>query len=235
MIKAVLFDVDNTLLDFDAYVRESIKNGFREFGLGDYDDTMFDTFTEINNRLWRQIEQGSITYSALYANRWNLIFEALGVSFDGERFETYFREQLFDNAIPIDGAIKILRYLEGRYLLCVASNGPYEQQLNRLKVGGMLPFFSKCFISEKIGASKPSKAFFLHALSEINAELEKRGEAALNPKEILMVGDSLTSDIAGALGVGFQTCFFDKHQKGETGDLPIDHVIGKLEELSSFL
>ena len=249
MIKAVLFDVDNTLLDFDAYVRESIKNGFREFGLGDYDDTMFDTFTEINNRLWRQIEQGSITYSALYANRWNLIFEALGVSFDGERFETYFREQLFDNAIPIDGAIKILRYLEGRYLLYVASNGPYEQQLHRLETGGLAPYLTHSFISENVGAEKPSRQFFDVCMERLRGRdvseekeiLIEESPAAdkdlsqLRPEEVMMIGDSLTADMGGGIAYGMKTCWYDRDGKGLPQGMAVDHVVRSLGEIRDIL
>ena len=85
-----------------------------------------------------------------------MISEALGIDADGVKFEAYFRDCLFDSAIPVEGALSLLEYLKKKHVLCAASNGPYRQQVNRLKVGGMLPYFSDLFISEEIGAEKPS-------------------------------------------------------------------------------
>lgn len=235
MIKVVLIDIDNTLLDFDAYVQNAMKDGFEMFGLGSYDDSMFRVFLQINNEMWRQIEQGSLTYEELLKERWNKIFSTLNISFDGCRFEEYFREYLFDSAIPVSGALNILDYLKDRYILCVASNGPYEQQLNRLKKGKMLPYFSKLFISEKIGASKPSEKFFSYCLNELNAERRRQGLCDILPSEVIMIGDSLTSDMAGAIDIGFKTCFFDKYECGETDNLSVDHVIVSLDDIRSFL
>lgn len=235
MIKVVLIDIDNTLLDFDAYVQNAMKDGFEIFNLGPFDDYMFQVFEQINTEMWQRIEEGSLTYEELLQERWNKIFSALNISFDGCRFEKYFRDCLFDSAISVTGAENILTYLKDRYTLCVASNGPYEQQLNRLKRGKMFSYFSKFFISEKIGASKPSKKFFLHCLSELNAERKQQGECEILPSEMIMIGDSLTSDIVGAINSGIKTCFFDKNMSGKTDDLPIDYVINTLDDIRTFL
>lgn len=235
MIKAVLIDIDNTLLDFDAYVQDAMRDGFKKFGLGAYDDSMFLVFKQINNEMWNRIEHGTLTYENLMKERWNRIFDALNISFDGILFEKYFREYLFDSAIPVRGALELLDYLKARYILCVASNGPYEQQLNRLRKGKMLPYFSKLFISEKIGASKPSEKFFSYCLNELNAGNRFQELDEILPSEVIMIGDSLTSDMAGAIDMGFKTCFFDKYKCGETDNLPVDHVVSDLDDIRSFL
>lgn len=235
MIKAVLIDIDNTLLDFDAYVQNAMKDGFEMFGLGIYDDSMFQVFRQINNEMWKKIEQGTLTFEELLKQRWNRIFSALGISFDGCIFEKYFGEYLFDSAIPVSGALSLLDYLKDRYILCVASNGPYEQQLNRLKKGKMLPYFSKLFISEKIGVSKPSEEFFSHCLRELNTERRRKGLCEILPSEVIMIGDSLTSDMAGAVNVGFRTCFFDKYKCGGTDNLHIEYTVDRLDDIRNFL
>lgn len=229
MIKAVLFDIDNTLLDFDAYVRQAMREGFEEFGLCEYNDGMYDTFTRINSGLWHDIEKGKLTFDELLHIRWNKVFEALGIHFDGYEFEKHFRGKLFTNAIPVDGAHDILDYLSGKYILAAASNGPYEQQINRLKVGGMYEILSYHFISEKIGASKPSPEYFAYCMNEIN----KGREESILPCEVMMIGDSLTSDMAGARGYGMKTCYFDRHGKGT--DESVDYVINNLSEIKNIL
>ena len=235
MIKAVLIDIDNTLLDFDAYVQQAMRDGFEKFGLGRYEDSMYQVFWQINTEMWRGIEQGNLTYEELMASRWNRIFAELGISFDGVIFENYFKDALFESAIPVSGAMDALTRLEGNYILCVASNGPYEQQLNRLKKAGMLPFFSNLFISEKIGFSKPSEEFFSYCLNEINAERRQNGKNEILPSEVIMIGDSLESDMAGAINMGFKTCFFDKNKSGDAKGLPVDYIVDKPEDIRLFL
>lgn len=230
MIKAVFIDIDNTLLDFDAFVKAAMRDGFQKFGLGEYREDMFPVFLRINNAVWREIEQGVLSFADMQKIRWNRVFEALGISFDGPHFEDYFRDYLFDCAIPVEGAMELLDYLKDKYILCAASNGPYEQQRNRLRRGGMLDCFAHLFISERIGVSKPSPRFFAHCLSELNA-----GGGAIRPEEIMMIGDSLSSDMAGAAGMGMHSCYFDRNRSGNTGGLAVDHVVRALEEIRGIL
>lgn len=138
MIQVVLIDIDNTLLSFSGYVKEAMRDGFAQYGLKPYTEAMFPVFERINNSLWEQIEQGTLSFEELTEIRWNLIFHALGISFDGRIFEQYFREKLFFSAVPEPGAVELLEYLSRRYRLCIASNGPYEQQINRLRLGNMI-------------------------------------------------------------------------------------------------
>lgn len=203
-MKAIFIDIDNTLLDFDAYVRTTMEQGFAHFGLPAYRPEMYHTFTAENNKLWRQIEEGTLTFAELQKIRWNNVFAALGIHFDGPAFEHYFRAALHESAIPVPGAMELLQSLSGRALLCVASNGPYEQQLHRLEIGGMKPYFDYFFISEHAGAAKPAPAFFDYAFRELN---ENRSVPIL-PQETLIIGDSLSSDIAGGLQYGMKTCYY---------------------------
>ena len=203
-MKAIFIDIDNTLLDFDAYVRTTMERGFAHFGLPAYHPEMYHTFTAENNKLWRQIEEGTLTFAELQKIRWNNVFAALGIHFDGPAFEHYFRAALHESAIPVPGAMELLQSLSGRALLCVASNGPYEQQLHRLEIGGMKPYFDYFFISEHAGAAKPAPAFFDYAFRELN---ENRSVPIL-PQETLIIGDSLSSDIAGGLQYGMKTCYY---------------------------
>ena len=206
-MKLVLIDIDNTLLDFDAYIRRTMEEGFAHFGLRPYEPWMYDVFHRENNKLWRQIEEGTLTFPELEKIRWNNVFAALDMDFDGVVFEKYFRTALHESAIPVPGAHELLEQLHGRFLLCAASNGPYAQQVHRLELSDMRKYFDYLFISEKIGVSKPSRAFYDAAFAELNAG---RAEP-IRPCETLMLGDSPTSDMAGGLQYGMRTCFFRRH------------------------
>lgn len=231
MIKAVFLDIDNTLLSFEAYVKEAMKNGFEKYGLRPYEEWMFPVFETVNNGLWRQIEEATLAFEELQRIRWNRVFEALDISFDGIVFEKFFRQYLNESAIPEAGAMELLQYLDGRYVLCAASNGPYVQQVNRLRIGGMLDYFSCVFVSEKIGVSKPAKAFFDAALEELNADRK----TPILPEEIMMVGDSLSSDMSGARNYGMKTCFYNKKMAAIPEDEKLDYIVSSLDEIPGIL
>lgn len=227
-MKAVFIDIDNTLLDFDAYVCTTMEQGFAHFGLPAYRPEMYYTFTTENNKLWRQIEEGTLTFGELQKIRWSNIFAALGFSFDGPTFERYFREALYESAIPVPGAMDLLQSLSGGALLCVASNGPYEQQLHRLEIGGMRPYFDYFFISERAGAAKPSREFFDYAFRALN---RNRPDPIL-PQETLIIGDSLSSDMAGGLQYGMKTCYY-RRSGAPAAPAGVDYTVTDLRQISA--
>ena len=228
-MQMVFIDIDNTLLDFDAYIRQTMAEGFAHFGLKPYQPCMEQVFHRENGRLWRQIEQGTLTFQELQEIRWNNVFRALGIDFDGVVFEKYFRDALYDSAIPVDGAMELLEALHGRYPLAVASNGPYDQQLHRLELAGMCRYFDWFFVSERLGVSKPAPAFFDGAFAEINA-----GRAQpLRPSQCVIIGDSLTSDMAGGRQYGMHTCYFRRPGAAESAD--VDWQVTDLRRIPELL
>lgn len=229
-MKLILIDIDNTLLDFDAYIRQTMEEGFAHFGLRPYEPWMYDVFHRENNKLWRQIEEGTLTFPELEKIRWNNVFAGLGVDFDGPVFEKYFRAALHESAIPVPGAHELLEALRGRYLLAAASNGPYEQQLHRLALAGMRDCFNYFFISERIRASKPSPVFFDAAFREVN---EGRG-TPIAPQDAAIIGDSLTSDMAGGRGYGLRTVYYRRPGAAPAND-SVDVTVEDLRDIPALL
>lgn len=225
MIRAVLMDIDDTLLDFGLCAKESMRIGFSELGLPFSAET-YAAFTRINDVLWQKIERGELTTQELFKIRWNRIFDALGIQADGEAFEQRFLALLYQTAIPVSGAQEICAYLQDRYILCAASNAFHDQQLNRLSMAGLLPYFSHVFVSESLGYRKPERAFFdacLSSLPDITAE------------ECVMVGDSLTADIAGGATAGMQTVWYNHNRRSVPENCAAGHIIDSLAELKDIL
>lgn len=214
-IKVVFLDVDNTLLDFNACSRLSMERSFGECGLP-YREDMYAVFQRINDGLWRQIEEGTLTRPELHRTRWNLVLEALEIEGDGPTVETRFLEHLAQDAIPIDGARESLAYLSERYMVCIASNAPYEQQIKRLTGVGLLEYFHKAFISETLGAAKPSREYFDACFAQL---------PGVKPAECVIIGDSVTADIRGGREYGLRTCWYDHLHTGsrcEEADATVD-------------
>lgn len=231
MTKVIFIDIDNTILSFDEYVKHAMREGFKKFGLREYEKWMFGVFLGINAKLWRQIEKKEITFEELGQNRWNMVFEKLGIDFDGVVFEHYFRDCLRESAIPVDGAYEMLDYLSGKYILCAASNGPSNQQLNRLKLSRMLDYFEAVYVSEGLGASKPSEKFFEYAFEDLESKLKE----AIKPEETLIIGDSITADMAGGADFGMKTCWYNRHKAQLPKKVELDYVITDLEEVKTIL
>lgn len=225
-MKVILIDIDNTLLSFDEYVKQSMQQGFAYYHLKPYEPYMYDVFHQENDKLWQQIEQGTLTLQQLQKIRWNNIFQQLNIDFDGSIFEDYFRNGLYNSAIVENHAKEMLDYLKDKYTLCVASNGPYKQQCNRLKLGGLYDYFSHYFISEKVGASKPSTQFFTYVMEELNQTM------TIQSSDMMIIGDSLSSDMALGTNHGMHTCFYQRKQ-GQVAN--VDYIIHDLVDVKQFL
>ncbi len=223
MIKAIFLDVDNTILDFEACVNESMKCGLEENGV-EFRDEMLVTFHRINDGLWKQLEEGTLTFEELLRIRWATVFKELGIDLDGPEFETYFRKRLHESAIPMEGSFEILEYLSGKYRLFAASNGPHEQQVERLRKADMLKYFEEVFTSGKIGAEKPSGEFFTYCFGKIGD---------INPEECVMLGDSLTSDMKGGYDFGMKTVWLNL--KGKEKPDWVDFEMKSLDEVKDII
>ncbi len=225
MLKAIFIDIDGTLLDFEACVEETMKIGLAERGVA-YTPEMLPVFHRINNGLWHQIEEGTLSFEELLKIRWNKIFAELGIDLDGVEFETYFRKRLNQSAIPVLGAEQMLAHLAAKYRLFAASNGPQNQQVGRLEKAGMLKYFEDVFTSELIGEEKPSKTFFDYCFNKI---------VDIAPSEAVMLGDSTTSDMLGGANYGMQTLWFNPTAKPTPENINPDYIIKSLDEVKNIL
>lgn len=207
--RAVFIDIDDTLLDFDAYVENALKTGFEKFGLPPFTQEHMAVFTRENDLVWQELEEGKIDYEELLEQRFDRVFRAMGLECDGSAFEKHFKSGIFNFALPVDGARDLLQYLSSKYTVCAASNGPFKQQLNRLTLADMRQYFKHLFISEDVGWAKPAPQFYDKAMQILNEDITQN----IDRDEIVMIGDSVTSDMTGAWNSGMKTILFDKNGK----------------------
>ncbi len=200
MIRAVFFDVDDTLLDFDRCAAVATRRCFDRFCLPMPEQTM-EVFFRINHGMWRGIEEGTLTLDEHRRTRWQRILKALGVDFDGPRLEEAFREELTECHELVDGASELLCALKGKCRLYLASNAAdAASQRRRLAASGLADLVDGVFLSGELGVYKPSAEFFRACFARLGDLL---------PRETLMVGDSPAADMAGGKAFGMHTCLFD--------------------------
>lgn len=225
MIKYAFIDIDDTLLDFDKNATLAVKKAFTDVGL-EFKDEYGPWFLEINDGLWKKIERKELTRAGLHEIRFNVVLKEFNLNGDGKVVEELFRKYLFDLAIPVDGALELVKYLSGKYTLCAASNAIYLQQINRLKKAEMLEYFDKIFVSELIGHNKPNKEFFDACFSELDGA---------TPQNTVMIGDSLSADIKGANDYGMRTIWFNKKKVQIPSQKIYSEMVMDLSDVKKYL
>lgn len=202
MIRTILWDVDNTLLDFKAAERTALRTCFARFGLGDCSEEQIARYSALNTRWWKMLENGTVTKAQLLPGRFAEFFAAEGIPFsDYDAFNADYQLLLGETVVFFDHGYALVRDLkEQGFRQYAVTNGTLIAQEKKLKKSGLDRLFDGVFISEQVGAEKPSPAFFDAVLSAI---------VPCEREEILLVGDSLTSDMRGGLWAGIPCCWYN--------------------------
>ncbi|MBK8899644.1 MAG: noncanonical pyrimidine nucleotidase, YjjG family [Anaerolineaceae bacterium] len=221
--KWLLFDVDNTLLDFAQTETLALEQSFAQHGLP-FPGAAKQRYHEINQGYWQRLERKEITPEVIRTGRFQDLFADLGVTFDAELFANSYLVQLGQQAPLMDGAMELVMGLNGRFQLGIITNGLANVQHPRLERSGLKPHFATVIISEEVGVAKPDAGIFDIAFARMN-------QPAKN--EVLIIGDSLSSDIIGGINYGIDTCWFNPN--GQTTDLPVTYEIKTLHQLNGIL
>ena len=219
--EVLLFDVDGTLLDFNQAEREGIEGLLKHFGVSVTEENIH-KYHLTNKRYWEALERGEITRDQVLSLRFEEYFGDFGITVDGTEVDGLYREYLNASAVLIDGAIDLLEYLKGKYPLYIVTNGVAETQYNRLAKSGLDKYFDGIFISEEANAQKPQMAFFEYCF-------EKMGRRDV--ENMLIIGDSLTSDMRGGNNAGIDTMWFNPFGEENHTEVHLDYTVKSLAEL----
>ncbi len=221
---SVLMDADDTIFDFPKCEYTALKNTLNIHQLV-FNDEVYHTFSKINSDLWKQLELKKITRYDLRIQRFQ---ELIRKCFDGfencDMLADEYVNQLSRQAILIDGAASALEKISSCADLYIITNGLKVVQRGRLKRTDITRFIKKVYISDEIGINKPDKAFFDFVLSDIPEK---------DLSNIIVVGDSLSSDMQGGRNAGLTTCLYDPKDRVVMPHPLCDFKIKNLEELLS--
>lgn len=221
----LIFDADNTLFDYDQAEKNALQKTFRIYGLR-LTREIHQVFGRINGAIWSLFESGEVSSQRLRVQRFEQLAEELGLNINAESFSRDYLDQLGEEGCLVEGARQLVEDLAGPFHLALATNGIADVQQRRLKKAGLEGYFQAVVISDLIGVSKPSPAFFEEVFSRIGDP----------PREqVLMIGDSLTSDISGGAAFGMDTCWYNPAGQDAPRDIDITYQIQKLEELYPLL
>ena len=216
----LLLDADNTLLDFDEAERKALNETFTQFELPVDAETVA-LYDRINKGLWAALDRGEMKAEKLAVERFSRLGKELNRPLDAQQMSRAYLEQLAQHGDIVPGALEALKELSEVATLAVVTNGFEKVQMNRLALSGLDRYLDGVFVSEKVGATKPSKKIFDTALNTLGIEHRDR---------VLVVGDSLRTDVLGGGKLGLHTCWYNPNGQ-EPGDAQPTYTVTRLEEL----
>ena len=223
--KTLLFDVDDTLLDFGAAEKLALQLLFEEQNIP-LTSEVEEQYKKINQGLWRRFEAGELDRDEVVNTRFSILFNEYGKEMDGILLEKNYRSYLEQGHQLVDGAFVLISELHNDFDLYVVTNGVSKTQDKRLRDSGLFPLFRNIFVSEDTGYQKPMKEFFDYVFSRIpNFRVE----------EALIIGDSLSADIKGGELAGMDTCWFNPNMKYNHTNIKPSYQIHNLEELKQIV
>ncbi len=219
----LLFDADGTLFDYDRAEAKALEGTFRDFNLP-FSARHAETYQVINHQVWQEFENGQISSTDLRVARFQRLFAALRMDggIDVEQFSTRYLRNLATASDLMEGAEDVVRKLHGQYHLALITNGLKDVQRPRLANSAIANCFAVVAISEELGAAKPDPRYF-------DLIFEQMGQPAR--ETVLVIGDSLTSDIQGGVNYSLDTCWFNPQGKPAKPGLRATYEIRHLREL----
>lgn len=222
----IVFDADETLFDFRRSERDAFKNTMLEFDI-EYDESHhLKIYQEINTVIWKEFEEGLITQKKLKTERFKRLSDALKAGFDENKFAESYIKHLANASFPFSEGIELVESLHKNYRLTIVTNGLKDVQNHRIRKSVIGNYFEDIVISEEVEVSKPDPRIFQHALDNLKHT---------DKSKVLMVGDSLTSDIQGGINFGIDTCWFNPNKVENTTGIKPTYEISNLMELRDIL
>ena len=223
MIKAILWDVDGTLLSFKKAERAAMQSCFDSYGLGQCTEEQLRRYSVLNLDYWKRLERGEITKERLLVERFEKFFAAEGLPCaDPAGFNAEYQLRLGDTICFNDDSYRLVESLRGRVGQYAVTNGTRVAQDRKLRRSGLDKLFDGIFISDAVGCEKPGLAFFDYVFAHI---------PPWGKEEILIVGDSLTSDIRGGNNAGIRTGWYNPDGEENTAGVHVDYELRDLREV----
>ena len=224
----LLFDADNTLLDFDKAENVALKKVMADYGLSVTEENC-KTYSLINDALWKRFEKGEIEKSVIKTTRFKEFFEFMKVEegYDPLEVNNTYISYLRDGGYTVEGANELCESLKKKgYDIYIITNGIALTQARRLELSGLLPSLEDVFVSETIGFQKPKKEYFDYVLRSVKEK---------DKEKVLVIGDSLSSDIKGAQNAGLDYIWYNHRKEEIPENISAKAIVGDIRELQNIL
>ena len=221
--QCLLFDADNTLFDFDKAEEYALKNVLEHFEIFFDDLLVLKFYREISSEIWQELEKSEITIDELKVERFRRLFQKLGISeHSAGKISELYLEYLSQGVFLMPHALDVVSGFSKRTNLAIITNGISQVQHARFADSPLVRYFDKMVVSGDVGMTKPDPRIFDYTLNLLGIT---------DKSTVLMVGDSLTSDIAGGISCGIDTCWFNPADLPNNSGPAPSYEISDLREL----
>ncbi len=226
MYQTLLLDVDGTLLDFEKSQAKALELAFARYGYP-LTERIVCLYNQINQSLWKRYERGEITREDVIYGRFEHLFRETGIKGDPAAFEDTYQDFLGSGSYLLEGALDLVQYLFRKYTLYIITNGVTATQRRRLTDSGLEIYMKDIFISGELGVQKPRKEYFDACI--------RRMKDPGSRDSMLIIGDTLSSDILGGLQAGIDTCWYNPGFADPDPEIPATFEVHSFRELKHLL
>lgn len=219
----LFIDVDDTLLDFKMAEKEALRRTAEHFGLP-FTPEFHQAYHEINISYWKLHEKGLTEKEEFLPQRFIDLMARFGYDTDGHAANAFYHKALCEGYFLMPGAEELLKELSKTAEIWLVTNGDTDVQTSRLSMGPLMQYVKGLFISDEIGAPKPSKEFFDIVFKTVP-----------HTEDMLIIGDSLTSDIRGGKNAAMASCWFNPDGVENNTDITPTYTVRTLEEIPAIV
>ena len=224
--QVLLFDADETLFDFKMAEKQAFLKALEEYKLDVDKEESLKLYSQINKHIWEEFERGEITADRLRVERFERFSKKIKIDFDAVSFSKAYAKFLGEGAYLFDDSVEVIDYLSKKYKLALVTNGLKDVQKSRISKTPLKDYFQELIISDEIKISKPDPRIFDYTLDKLGYKDKSR---------VLMIGDSLTSDMQGGINAGIDTCWYNPNHLENKSGLNLTYEIHSLNELKEIL
>lgn len=217
----LLFDADDTLFDYQIAEDKSLQRAFELLQIP-FKKEFAETYRTINHNYWAQFEAGKIQLADLRYRRFSDLFAHFALTADPVSFSEIYLDGLGLVADLTPGALETITRLSATHQMAIITNGITQVQYSRLSLSPIQAYFKHVFISDEIGISKPAGGFFEHVFQTIGHP---------SKEDVLVIGDSLSSDMTGGINYGLDTCWYNPRRLERPDHLPITYEIQSIPQI----
>lgn len=221
----LLFDADHTLFDFKTGEYCALKEALEYLNLPSEDDVI-ERYSVINIKYWKMLERGEIDKKSLMLARFVEFAQEYGFEDKAKELSDLYMLNLAHEAQLFNGALEMIAELSKKYRLFIITNGVKSTQDGRFGISPITKYFEKIFISEVIGYEKPHKEFF---------DAVANGIEGFCPEKAIVIGDSLSSDIKGAINSNLDCIWYNPIEKEAPVGWNITYTVKSFDEILEIL
>ena len=218
-------DADETLLDFSLAERTALREACGAFGLS-LTPALERRYSEINLACWKRYERGELTQPQLRVERYARFLAEIGGRADPAALAEAYEARLACQGFALPGAREALTAWQRKARVIVVTNGIAAVQRGRFARSPFPELLRDIVISQEAGAAKPDPRMI---------ELAMARAGVTDRARVLMLGDSLTSDMLAAANAGVDACWYNPGGRANDAGVPLRWEIRSLGEAEALL